>query len=380
MQVEVTRRWIDEGQVAGPSLPVVPARCDRCELAHLVPADAASGPCPSCGRGTLAPSGVELVGGAGGEVLPERVVPFTLDEDAALRALAEHVAEGGWFLRGDLSPEALRRNLRRVWWPEWLVDADVNGVFSLEVGFDYQVKSNKERYDGTSWVSFEEVDTRIRWEPRVGRIQRRLHDVAAVALTEQAAWSARVGQTDRSDARAFRTTDLDGAVVRLPTLPPDAAWSQAVPVLTTAAGALAQGGAQAEHQRDLSLTATWTGLHWTWQLLPVWTTSYDDGAGQRWLLVVNGRTGRVTGARLKNTTTLWLVWGTLAALGFGSALLGALLFAIGIPLLAVAVGAVLFVIGIAMFVLGLLVGIFAAIPLFSGLSWNRAERAVQPTE
>jgi hypothetical protein len=96
--------------------------------------------------------------------------------------------------------------------------------------------------------------------------------------------------------------------------------------------------------------------------------------------VVNGQTGKVTGARLKSTAKLWAVWGSLAATGFGTALLGAVLFVISVPLMAVAIGAVLFPLSIVLFVFGLLFGIFTCIPLFGGLSWNREQRLVQPPE
>ena len=349
------------------------ASCDRCGADHLVP-DGVLGPCPSCGRAELSPSA-----SAGSDVArPELVVPFVLDAEAALAALVAHVKEGGWFLSGDLGREALRKTLRRAWWPQWLVDAELDGVFSLEVGFDYQVKSNKERFDGSRWTVVEEIDTRIRWEPRVGRIRRRLHNVETPALVGAAGWSARVGATDRGTARDFVDADLEDVAVRLPDLPPDAAGGPALPALTDAAGALARSGAAAAHKRDITLAGRWSDQHWTWLLLPVWTASYADGGGQRWLLVVNGQTGAVTGARLKNVTLLWAVWGLLAAMGFLTAAVGLLCLVISLPLLTVVVGAVLLPVGLVLMVLGLLVGIFACIPLFGGLSWNREQRAIQP--
>ncbi|MCA9494479.1 MAG: hypothetical protein KC621_31345 [Myxococcales bacterium] len=351
---------------------MTPATCDGCGADHLVP-DGVLGTCPTCGRAELAAAEADPETGQ-----PELVVPFVLDEEAAMKAIAAHVKEGGWFLSGDTSPATLRKTLRRCWWPQWLVDADLDGVFSLEVGFDYQVKSNKERFDGSAWNTVEEIDTRIRWEPRVGRIRRRLHNVATPALRDHDGWVKRVGATERTTARPHVDADLQGVTVRLPDLPPASAWAEALPALTDAAGALARSGASAEHKRAITLAGRWTDQHWTWLLLPVWTASYADDSGQRWLFVVNGQTGAVTGALPKKVALLWLVWGSLAAMGFLGALFGALLTLVSIPLLTVAVGAIFMFVGIFMLVIGLLVGGFACFPLFGGLSWNKAQRAIQP--
>ncbi len=88
---------------------------------------------------------------------PERVLPFRINQ-AKLSSIYANVVSRVWIKPEDLTSESLLRNTRPVFWPLWLVDSDVQGHWQMEAGFDYQVESAKEYYNGGQWQSSKEIE------------------------------------------------------------------------------------------------------------------------------------------------------------------------------------------------------------------------------
>lgn len=345
--------------------PLTAVHCAYCGEAHLVPLmDEGLRPsppsrCPFCLQGPVAPQPAYLR-----EEPPEQVLPYGVSEQS-LANILERWSRGVWFRPADLKAGVLMQRVRRYLFPLWLVDGQVEAAWRADAGFDYQVVSYQDRYsERAGWSSQEVTETQVRWEPRVGRLNRAYENVAAPALDDHRALMARLGDFDLSQRTDYSPKAVAGAVVRFPSLEPEAAWPGVEAAFVRAAEAECRQAASADHIRDFVLQAEYSDLNWTLLLLPAYVTWYQEG-GRVWPVLVNGQNGRVSGvrqasARKANVTSL--VLGAVALLlflvGGGLALLGAAL-----PPAAV--------VGVVILVIGLLLAVAAPIPAIGVWVFNR---------
>jgi hypothetical protein len=335
--------------------PLVAVHCSDCGEAHLVPEDAIPSRCPFCLQGPVALQPAYLR-----EEPPEQVLPYGVSEQG-LTGILERWAKGIWFRPADLKASELTKRAQRYLVPLWLVDGHVEAAWRADVGFDYQVVSYQDRYsDGAGWSSQEVKETRVRWEPRVGRLNRRYENVPAPALDDHRALMARLGTYDLNQREEYSPEAVTGAAVRIPSLEPEAAWPGAEAALVRTAQAECRQAATADHIRDFAVEAEYSELNWTLLLLPAYVTWYEEGE-QTWPVLVNGQSGRVSGARRAsahkaNVTSL--VLGAIALMLF---IVGGLLALI--PVIAA--------VGIVIAVIGLLLGIVAPIPAIGVWVFNR---------
>jgi hypothetical protein len=339
--------------------PLTAVHCAVCREAHLVPAEDIPSRCPFCLQGPVTPQPAYLR-----EEPPEQVVPYAVDK-GKLATILDRWTQGIWFRPDELKASLLVQRAQRYLIPLWLVDGRVEGAWRADVGFDYQAVSYQDRYsDGMGWRSQEVREDRVRWEPRVGRLNRVYENVAAPALDDHRKLTKRVGDFDLSQRAGYVPDAVADAAVRLPTLEPEDAWDGAQAAFVRAAGADCHQAAGADHVRDFRLEATYGDLNWTLLLLPAYVAWYREGE-QIWPILINGQTGRVSGARrgsARKANTTSLVLGGVAAILF---LLGGLLSLVGAVFPpAVAVGGVILV-------LGLLLGMVAPIPAISVWVSNR---------
>ena len=343
--------------------PLVAVYCDRCDEAHLVPEGTVPQRCPACLRGEVAVQPAYLR-----DEPPELVVPYKVESGGLRRAL-ERWSEGIWFRPADLQADVLARRARRTLVPLWLVDGRVEGAWRADVGFDYQVVSSQDRFrEGAGWRSQQVEETRVRWEPRVGRIERRYDNVAAPALDDHRQLMARLGDFEMDERRSYSPQAVDGATVRIPSLSPEAAWPQAEPAFVRTAEIDCRRAAGADHVRDFRLDAAYTDLNWTQLLLPAYVSWYEEGE-EIWPVLVNGQTGRVSGVRrasARKARTTALVLGGIGVLLFLVGGLLALLGGVFPPLIAV---------GLVILILGVVLGLAAPVPPIAVWRFNRGKRS-----
>ncbi len=339
--------------------------CPACGQAFLAePSRADAGlTCPHCGRARLEAQPVRLR-----PEPPELLAPHQVSR-AALQAALARFCQGVWLHSPDFTPETLLARATAVYWPMWLVDAHIEGEWQAEMGFDYQVKSSQEHYAGGGWRSQEVIETRARWEPRAGSISRAYANVAAPALSDQAALERRTGGFNLRAAAAYDPARLAGACVRVPDLDPQAAWGLVEGQLRQAAASDCQRAAAAQHVRSYNASLRYENLNYTQLLLPGFTTWYTDDDGRVQLVTINGQSGQVSGARVASQRAGWRTAGIGAAVAVGLLLLALVCFALAavVPPLA-ALGTLLV---IAMFgALG-----FAVVAAAWPAVWNGKERA-----
>jgi len=361
---KLEREATDVAAVWGVELMAV--HCAHCGEAHLVPThtlDRAEGTaplrCPFCLQGPVAPQPAYLR-----EEPPEQTVPYAVAE-RKLAGILEQWGDGIWFRPADLKAEVLTQRARRYLIPLWLVDGRVEAAWRADVGFDYQAVSYQDRYsDRSGWRSQEVRETRVRWEPRVGRLNRTYENLVAPALDDHRALMGRLGDFDLSRRAAYTPEAATDAAARVPSLEPEAAWPLAESAFERAAGDECRRAADADHVRDLTLEAEYEDLNWTLLLLPAYVTWYQEGE-HVWPVLVNGQSGRVSGARrasARKANVTSLILGGVALFLF---VLGGLMALLGAAFPPVAV------VGGVLLIIGLLMAVTAPIPAIGVWAFNR---------
>jgi len=338
-----------------------PAGCSQCERVFLVFAEQIDALCPICRTGKLTPQPAHIRPGE-----PEKMLPFMLDQ-ARLRTIYQGFVSGVWIRPEDFTPENLLSRTVPIFWPMWLVDADIKGHWQMEAGFDYQVESAKEVYQDGRWVSRKQIEDRIRWEPRLGEIDTQVNNIPVPALEDHHNRWGVTGKYPIEEMQAVQLDRLTNAPIECPDLPPEDAWPLAKPHIDRAAGEICRKAAGAQHQKNFAIKADYPKQNWSQLLLPAYTTYYLDDEGQPQIVIVNGQTGQIAGPRLASRKRGLRIAGIIAGaagLLFLLALAGLLLTAVFPP-----AGIVAALLG----VLGFALGIAALVPAIWPAQWNRKQ-------
>jgi hypothetical protein len=180
---------------------------------------------------------------------------------------------------------------------------------------------------------------------------------------------AQLGAYTQDAAGPYQAEVMAAAVVRVPSLEPEAAWPFARARLDERVAADCQAAAGAQHVEQMRLAVEYGGRHWTQLLLPLYATAYQDDDGNWIPVLINGQTGRISGVRRASQRLGWQWTGLLAAVAVVLFLVGAAISAAGAlvpPLLAV---------GGALMVLSFILGLLAPIPAIWAWQHNRAHPA-----
>lgn len=351
--------WADGRQAAG---------CPQCGRVFLVSSGQTGQTCPLCRQAKLEPQPVRMRAGE-----PERILPFRIGQRALNTIYADAVG-AVWIKPDGFSTETLLQNTVPLFWPLWLVDSDVQGHWQMEAGFDYQVESSKETYAAGQWQSRKQIEGRVRWEPRLGRVQTRVDNIAAPALEEHRNRLQMTGNYPLENAQVYALGMENAALLEVPDLPPEDAWPLAQPALDQAAGKVCVRAAGAQHTRNFSLKADYGHLNWTQFLLPLYATHYTDDEGQPQILIVNGFTGKLQGPLMASAKRGLRIAGILAAVAGGLILLAliGLLLTLVFPPASIIAG----ILGL----LGVLTGIAAIFPAVWPNQWNRKQTGPRVAE
>lgn len=341
---------------------LLPAGCAKCHQTFLVLSSRLGQTCPNCASDKLSSQPVLLR-----KEPPELIIPFRSTKDKLLPSLTQFVREV-WLRPDDFNPQELLRRATPMFWPMWLVDSDVRGDWQAEAGFDYQVKSSQETYSDSGWRSHERVETRIRWEPRLGQLTRHYDNIAGKALSNHQELLNMIGDYRLDQAMSFKPAELNTSDVHLPDLQPESAWPSAQSNLNRMAADECQRAAGAQHIRNFIIHADYDALHWTQLLLPMYASYYTDDAGQHHSIYINGQSGKIGGVRLASQRKGWRWAGISAAIATALFLLGLLFFAAGSALPTLSAIALLLIF------LAFCAGVFAIIPAVWPWQWNRKQQ------
>ena len=340
-----------------------PVGCPHCSQAFLVESQRIGLTCPACGLGKLEQQPARLR-----PEPPELVIPFS-QHGLNLNALYERFTQGVWLRPDDFNSQNLLRRSTPLYWPMWLVDSQVVGSWQAEIGYDYEVESSQDSYAGGQWRSKKVVETRIRWEPRLGQIEHHFDNISAPALSDNERLARILGPYRPEDAQAYQPQHLAGSIVRIPDLPPESAWPLAQSRLDQQAGQLCQQAAQGQHNRNFQIKAEYKDLNWTQLLQPLYVSYYTDDQGQPQFVYINPQTGQIGGRRLASQRKGWRWAGISLGLALLALIIGLIAFAAS-PMLPP-----LSLLGILASAAALALGIFAIVPAVWPWQWNRQQQA-----
>ncbi len=340
----------EASQLWGASLQ--PAGCPQCGTGFLIASDPAGLRCPACWNANLAPQPARLRPEA-----PELVISFPKTARDYLPQ-AQKFVQPVWLRPDDLQAERLIQRAVPVYLPHWLVDGSVKGNWQAQVGYDYQVQSSQERYNGNNWQVMKTVETRIRWEPRLGQIERRYENLATPASSAAAALLKRLGAPDPKQSKPYQPELLQNALVRIPDLPPESAWPVARTRFDQAAAESCQVAAAGQHIDQFKLDAEYNVLQWTQLLQPYYASAYQDDDGRLQTILINPFSGELSGPRLASTRKAWTVSGIVI-------LIAVILVVIGL------ISAPLSALGILAIIFGSVTAVSALAPILWAWNWNR---------
>lgn len=300
-----------------------PMGCSRCGYTFLADAAHFGKPCPVCGEGTLTVQSAFLR-----KESPEMVLPLR-QYKANLPALLGDFVKELVLAPPGFNLEVLTQRATLVYFPMWLVDSNVNGSWRAQMGFDYQVKSSQEQFQNNSWHTREIVKNRIRWEERLGEIKRRYQNLVVPALREHAHLLKLVGGYRFEPAVAYKSEQIQGALVRIPDLQQSESWPLAQAELNRLAGQDCLLASGAQHIQHIAWQTSFEEQNWTQILLPLYCSFYKDDQGKIHPVWINGQTGTVGGVRIASQRKGWQVAGLFASAAIVVFLLAALCFLFG---------------------------------------------------
>lgn len=346
------------------------AVCEDCDWSFLIFPDLQTMHCPHCYQSTLK----SIPEGDDRELLysraPELVVPFQVTPesmDDGINKFASKIP----FAPKDLTSQNLRSRLCRLFLPMWLVDAEVQAKWWAEVGFDYKVVSHQAHYDDHQggWSSREVEEGRIRWEPRLGRLERTYHNISTPALEEDMVIKQEMGAFKLGEAVEYQVKEIENSFVRLPNRDTKDAWVEATPAIQMAATEECRQASGADHIRQFSWKSQYSNNNWTLMLLPLYTTYYLDAEKVAQPVFIHGQTGQISGVRrasMKRGQRLSLIILVIAVLIF--------LLSIVLAVASVALP-ILLVIGVLGFAIALLTAAGAVVPIVLVWQFNRRQKA-----
>lgn len=233
---------------------------------------------------------------------PELQLPFSFPQ-TKLQEKIQTFSSGIPFAPDDLKVENITNRMKRFFLPMWLVDSQVSATWQADCGFYYQAKSHEERYSGGRWQTQEVIETRTRWEPRLGKLVRTYPNIAAPAMNEHRQLMAALGKyafnqaIGATPASILNTNQPDPNLVCIPGRDKDDAWPDALPNFQQQATQESKQACAADQIREFQWTPEFSGQNWTLFLLPVWTSYYLDDENKPQSILINGQSGQMSGVR-----------------------------------------------------------------------------------
>ncbi|HEY9077700.1 MAG TPA: hypothetical protein VIO61_14295 [Anaerolineaceae bacterium] len=297
--------------------------CEACDWVFLAPSGKLTRTCPHCFQEQITPITPSSQALANLHP-PELIIPFTITEGTLADGL-RNFSSGIPFAPDDLNPQSLRSRSRSIFLPVWLVDCSVIANWKAEMGYNYEVISHQDSYDDHSsrWQSRQVKETRVRWEPRIGRLSRTYQNVPAPAMEEARRLEAALGQFPMSQAKQFDAAP-SGAFIRLPNRTTEDAWTEAVAALQNLAMGECCQAASADYIRQYEWQPSFPSANWTLLLEPVLSTYYLDDDNHPQIVLIHGLTGKVSGMRrssMKKATRTATILFVIAAILFVLSLL-----------------------------------------------------------
>jgi len=283
------RQLGDAGEAArGLGLAARALRCRTCGAVVAFEETATATACVFCGSSAVLPQEASR-----NALRPESLVPLDVGRKAAEESFRRWL-RGLWF-----RPSSLR-DLKRfeaagVYVPYWTFDARVHSDWSADSGtyyWDNQLVPVLR--NGKLRMEMRRV-RKVRWRPAWGARDDAYDDLlvnASRGVPDDLARS--LGGFDTSALVPYRPEYLAGWRAEEYQLDLEQGWGLGRQRVVEEQQHRCAGDVPGDTHRNLRVSNRIEGVRWKHVLLPMWALAYEYG-GQRYVVLVNGQTGRVHG-------------------------------------------------------------------------------------
>ncbi len=248
--------------------------------------DAISDRCRFCGAAVVAQVD------PADQVVPEAVLPFTVDRRALRAALGAWVASR-WFAPSGLKQVSEAESAKSTYLPHWTYDSRTESRYEGQRGDHYSVT---ERYTVNGESRTRQV-RRTRWRGASGSVARDFDDVLVTGTTKVTREHLDALEPwPLTDAEPFRPEYLAGHETLRYDVEPEQALDAAKALMAPVIEADCRADIGGDEQRVEHVDTAYHDLRFKLMLLPVWLACYVY-AGKTYNIQVNGRTGEVAGER-----------------------------------------------------------------------------------
>ncbi len=259
-------------------------RCTHCGATAELDAQAVATKCAFCAS--------PLVEADQAATPAEGVVPFAVTrEDAGKRFSAW--LKGLWFRPSDLKRLADLKEMRGIYVPSWIFDANAQSSWTAEAGYTYYETETTTDQDGNTT---EQQVERIRWEPVSGEHSGSYSDLIVSGSKGLGAEELEnIGPFTLEEALfGFNRDFLAGFEAEAPAVQPAEAWVTANKWIDRFEYQACDAEVPGDTHRFLNVSTRTTDEVYRSALLPLFIGAYAY-AGKIFRVLVNGRTGETKG-------------------------------------------------------------------------------------
>jgi DNA-directed RNA polymerase subunit RPC12/RpoP len=280
---------MDHGTIAGRSNEV---RCPGCGANVLLEDNVETDKCPFCA--THLENAPRTA--AASMICPESLLPFALPQREAINRFNAWIGSR-WFAPNNLKQLANLGQLSGIYLPFWTYDSMTYTHYTGMRGDDYWTTETYTTTENGRSVTRTRQVRRTRWTYVAGEVDHFFDDVLVCAsrslpvnyVNELEPWD--VGRLE-----GFRPEFLSGFKTERYVVPLDEGFGVAQQVMDGHIRQLCMRDIGGDHQRLNSVQTQHVGVTYKHILLPMWLAVYRY-QGQTFRILVNARTGEVTGAR-----------------------------------------------------------------------------------
>jgi DNA-directed RNA polymerase subunit RPC12/RpoP len=285
------------------------ASCPNCAAQVAFEPDIHATECPFCATPVVTDTGTHR------HIKPRAVLPFSLSEDEARKAMTEWLGQL-WFAPNGLQDYARKgRKLDGIYVPYWTYDADTQTRYTGERGRVYYETRTVVR-DGKR---MQQRVARTRWYRASGRVARAFDDVLVLASRSlPKSFTDALSPWPLANLAPYSPEYLAGFRAEAYTVELDDGFQEARAYMDAMITRDIRFDIGGDKQRIHSAETQIGDITFKHVLLPVWLAAYKY-RGKTFRFVVNGQTGSVKGQRPYSAIKIAfaVILGLILAAGFG---------------------------------------------------------------
>jgi hypothetical protein len=294
--VSALREIPDSGR--GWQAEKIQVRCQSCQAISVFDLNHVGQRCDFCGSAALVP--YEEVKAP---FSPESLLEFKISESQVRESIRRWYGSH-WFAPNALKTRAMTDTLKGLYIPYWTFDAQVHADWMAESGYYYW--ETESFTDANGRQSTRQVQ-RVRWQPSSGSLDHFFDDaLVAASRGVQPDLLARIEPFPTKELKPYNPGFLAGWVVERYQIDLVAAAQRAREQMERELNVLCSRQVPGDTQRNLQVSADYSGQTFKHVLVPVWLLTYDFH-GKSFQVVINGYTAAIAGRYPKSWWKIALV-------------------------------------------------------------------------